>query len=135
MVLNMTMKKENIPTRPLASDWNNILGLRHVHYIHFSDFKSQFLIFSYILSVFKGSITLIEGELYPTSPWLLDAVSCVHALCRDGGKMLHIIVKNDHDVDLSNNSKIKKSCQFVLEKIEEVRKIPSIPINFLDSVI
>jgi hypothetical protein len=101
MVLNMTMKKENIPTRPSASDWNNILGL------------------SYILSVFKGSITLIEGELYPTSPWLLDAVSCVHALCRDGGKMLHIIVKNDHDVDLSNNSKIKKSCQYVVEKIEE----------------
>lgn len=41
MVLNMTMKKENIPTRPLASDWNNILGLRHVHSIHFSNVKSQ----------------------------------------------------------------------------------------------
>ena len=71
--------------------------------------------------MFKGSITLIEGEMYPTSPWLLDAVSCVHALCRNDGQLLSVIVKNDHDVDLSNITKIKKSCQFVVEKIEEVR--------------
>jgi hypothetical protein len=70
--------------------------------------------------VFKGSITLIEGELYPTSSWLLDAVSCVHALCRNDGQLLNVIVKNDHDVDLSNIAKIKKSCQFVVEKIKEV---------------
>jgi hypothetical protein len=69
--------------------------------------------------VFKGSITLIEGELYPTSSWLLDAVSCVHALCRNDGQLLNVIVKNDHDVDLSNVAKIKKSCQFVVEKINE----------------
>jgi hypothetical protein len=30
MILNMTMKKENIPTRPTAAEWNNILGLRYV---------------------------------------------------------------------------------------------------------
>jgi hypothetical protein len=43
--------------------------------------------------------------------------------------MLHIIVKNDHDVDLRNNSKIKKSCQYVVEKIEKVRMVPSIPTS------
>ena len=30
MIQNMTMKKENIPTRPTATEWNIILGLRHV---------------------------------------------------------------------------------------------------------
>ena len=76
--------------------------------------------FSYIFNVFKGSITLIEGELYPTSPWLLDAVSCVFALCRNEGQMLIAIVKNDHDVDLSKSSKIIKCCHFVAEKIQVV---------------
>ena len=70
--------------------------------------------------MFKGSITLIEGELYPTSPWLLDAVACIFALCRNDGQMLCVIVKNDHDVDLSNISKIKKCCTFVADKIQEV---------------
>jgi hypothetical protein len=69
--------------------------------------------------VFKGSITLIEGELYPTSPWLIDAVSCIFALCRNDGETLYKIIKNDHDLEL-NNAKIKKSCQFIVEHVQRV---------------
>lgn len=28
MIFNMTMKKENLPTRPTAAEWNILLGLR-----------------------------------------------------------------------------------------------------------
>ena len=135
LIRNMTMKQENLPSRPTVVEWNIILGLRYFYFYFYVEIylflfviiirrtgKILYLqlIYSYILNVFKGSINLIEGELYPTSPWLLDAISCIHAICRNDGQMLNSIVKNDHDVELSNNNKIKKSCQFVDQKIKEV---------------
>ena len=75
---------------------------------------------SYIQNAFRGGITNIEGELFPTSPWLVDSISCIYKLCERDGDLLLKLVQNVHDVDLRKSKKIKAACNFVEKEMNEV---------------
>jgi len=99
VVVNMkNRKEENIPHLPSLKEWNIILAE------------------SIVLCVFADAVNKIEGELYPTMPWLLDCVSCCFALCKNEGKLLREILSRQYDVTIPNHDVLFKTLVRFVEK-------------------